>query len=184
MSDTPTTATPAAASAGLTIEQVNAAIAQALMPVGEALKGLAESHKTLQAGLKAPTEASTQSGTGKAKEEPLTAASVAALVQDGLKAFSAGQSKAQIRNAFAAEKLKDLPKTYQDLLPDTEDPQVLAKSEQDIRARYKAEVGDKTPAAGQQSNGGGGTPKPVVDVSKLNAVQKIELGIAKATAPK
>jgi hypothetical protein len=178
MPDTQTTATTPAASGGLSKEEVaklvSDGISAALNPLGDVLKGLADGQKALAEKLTPPAPAAGKETAPAA----LTAADVAKIVQDNLKTFQTGQSKAQAKAAYAADKLKDLPATYQSLLPETDDPAALAKAEQDIRARFKAELGDKlAPTPNVASPGGGAAPEGKVDLSKLTSTQLIEHGI-------
>lgn len=193
MGETQQSATPPAASGGLTLDQVNQAITSALSaalnPLGEALKGMQANQAALAEKLTGTAAAeATAAAKGKETTPPaLTAADVAKLVGDGIKAFAAGQSKATARQSYGADKLKDLPQTYRDLLPETDDPAALATAEQAIRSRYKAEVGDKIAApAGVASQAGGAAAEGKVDLSKFTATQLLEHGIktgAATTAP-
>lgn len=132
------------------------------------------------AGLK---PAAAVSGKSDAASQALTAEAVAKIVGDKFAEAQASQASIAARSALANDKLKDLPQTYRDLLPNTGDQAQLAAAEQTIRARYRAEIGDKA-AVGFNVGGsaGGQAAKGQVDVSKLSPAQKIEYGLKQQAA--
>jgi hypothetical protein len=172
MSDTKT-ATPPAASGGLTREDVQGLIQETLKTsLAEALKPVTDSIAALKPK---PMKEETA-------EKPLTAADVKTMMAETLKGFQSQQSQTQARTDFIRSKLADLPATYQNLLPETADAAALAKAEQDIRARYKAEVGDKIPVAAVNSNAGGAAATGKIDLTKLSPTQLLEHGITTGAA--
>lgn len=139
---------------GITLDQVNAAIATALKPITDALKPLADQQKILadtiahdvkvkadEAAAKA--EAAKKDGPGKAADaKPLTLEDVARHTQEAItKALAAQKEQAQssaARESYMAEKLKGLPPVYQKLLGN--DPAKWAAEEQTIRDQFKADA--------------------------------------------
>ena len=175
-----TTATPPAQSGGLTKDDVLGIVKGALEEFSKPLNATLE--KLSAAVTPAAAAPKAEETAGKAK--PLTAEDVTNLVQDSLKSFSNQQQQTQVRDSYAKTKMSDLPATYQALLPNTSDPAELKKAEQDIRDRFKAEVGDKIAAAQTQplnSNGGGQAAQGKVDVSKLSPTQKIAYALSAGT---
>lgn len=182
MGDQNTSATPPAASGGLTKEDVKAIFAEGIKEVlGESLKPIHEQMGKLQIAITPPAASAAAKGK-EGESKPLTADDVKSILAEGLKGFQSQQSQSQARQDFMRSKLNDLPPTYQNLLPDTGDAAALAKAEQDIRARYKSEVLAKIGTQGATAAGsdaGGSAVAPKVDLSKLSPVQKIELAMGK-----
>ena len=81
------------------------------------------------------------------------------------------------RTAYIATKMGDLPEVYRQQL--SGDPANWSSQEQSIRAQYRADFA-AIMAKGPRVDGaaaGGSPPSAAVDISKLNPLQKIELGI-------
>lgn len=170
----PKTSTAAATPATITLDQINEAIAAALKPITEQLAGLGKTASSAAAGEGAGKSAKKDTDAPAA----LTPEAVAKIVADQLAAHTTTQAAQTARTAYANDKLKDLPQTYRDLLPNTGDPAQLAQAEQAIRARYRAEIGDKAAAGTNLGGGGGGAaPQGKVDLSKLSPQKKIEMGL-------
>jgi hypothetical protein len=152
---------------------VTAAVAEANKPVAEALTKLQPQQP-----------AATQQGQGQGgagggdKAKPLTEQDVARIVGDQLKSFQQTTQQGQARERYQAEKLKDLPVAYRNQLGS--DPAKWAQEEQQIREQFKTDfkgLGGTTPNVGGDNPGGTKPAATAADVSKMSAVDKIELGL-------
>jgi hypothetical protein len=145
---------------------VGAAVADAVKPLNEKI-----------AKLEAPAAAVAAPG-GKATDQAkaLTAEDIDKLVEKRLAAQQqSAQAQAQ-RDAFLAEKLKDLPAAYRSKLGG--DPAKWKDEEQAIRAEFQkdfAAAGGK-PADVGADKPGGAKPAEAVDYSKLSPTQLIAQG--------
>jgi hypothetical protein len=172
MPDNPATATPPAIDmAALTksiIEQVTPSLIEGLKPV------IAEQIKAA-----VPAPVTPAPATKDAKPEALTAEAVAKIVADQIAAASQANGQKAARDAFQAEKLKDLPAAYRNQLGS--DPAKWAAEEQAIREQFKADL----KAAGLEPKNVGGAAKEggktaeqnPVDKSKIDPVSRIEMGL-------
>jgi hypothetical protein len=170
---------------GIDYEKLGAAVAAGLAPaLQSANKPLLDALARLQPAAPAEQGAAAKGGKGEAADKPLSMDDVRKAITDALSSTQQQQAKTQARASYAAEKLKDLPKVYQDQLPDTDDANALAQAEQRIRAAYQADfklAGGKTADVGGQA-AGGKPPTNAVDLSKVSPVQAIEMGL-KAAKP-
>jgi hypothetical protein len=125
-----------------------------------------------------------------AAQSPLKAEDVASAMTTVLASAKAadaakGQADAAVtaaRKAFADGKLKDLPAIYRDLLPATSDAAALAAAEQDIRARFKADLaaaGVKPPDLGQAAPAAQ-SPLHSASMGNLTPQQMIQRGVEAA----
>ena len=113
------------------------------------------------------------------KDEPLTLDAIGKLIDTRLNATQQQQAVKGQRDAFIADKLKDLPAVYAKQLGD--DPTKWAAEEQNIRNGFKADYeakGFKLPAVGSPSADGGITAdKKPVDLSKMTPMQLAVQGL-------
>jgi hypothetical protein len=167
---------------GITLEQVNAAIAAAtapllaaLKPVGEAVAALGTQVAELK---KAPEVKKDAADAGK----PLSADDVKQLVASGVKetltAFTTSQQQAQARQSYIDTKLKDVSEKLPELLGTLgNDPAKFAEQEQAIRGTFKSRMealGVKAADVSGKTEGG----KPAgaaVDTSKLSGFELLTL---------
>jgi hypothetical protein len=147
--------------------------------VTAAIKPLADNQKVLADTLAAlPPAKKEEGGGGEAK--PLTAEDVGKLLDQKLTAQQQSAAAAAARTAFAGSKLKDLPQAYQDKLGN--DPAKWAGEEQAIREQFKSDmkalgVEPKTVGGAATSDGGITAAADKPDLSKMNPVQLIALGL-------
>jgi hypothetical protein len=110
---------------------------------------------------------------GDAKPEALTADGVARIVAEQLSAATKTHESKAARDAYLADKLKDLPGAYRKQLGD--DPTKWATEEQSIREQFKADLtkaGVKPADLGNASAEGGTPPaKTPVDRSKMDPME-------------
>lgn len=184
MGDTPNTntATSPAASGGLTIDQVQKAIADALAPVAAALKplsdsvaGLQKSHETLAKGQEAM-----QAAAGKA----LTPEALTKAVADQLAAQNTAAAQGKAKGDFVAEHLKGIPEIYHGKLG--ADAAKWADEAKAIREGFQkdlAAAGIKAPPVGSAAAVAGAIdPARAVDTSKLSGAELIALGVQQNSA--
>jgi hypothetical protein len=162
-------ATPPAASGGLSKDDVQKlvadALSQALGPIGKTLtaladgqKSLVESNAKLTDGLKAVQESA---GKGAAKPEDvakLVADQLAAQQVKKAEADAAGAKKADVRKRVVEAKLKGVPAELLGSLPDTDDEKALGEAADGLRKQIESLPGVKLPDIGGVSKDGGATP--------------------------
>jgi carboxylesterase type B len=185
------TATPPANSGGLTLEQVNTAItttlATALKPVTDTLTAIGQNQKvladTLSALPPAKVEEKKDGSEGGASRKPaaLTATDVAKVVEDAFKARDTAAAQAADKSA----KVKSAIATH--LGGDESFATVLANIPEDQLEATAKSLASKVTAAKPDVGGvkrDGGTPAAAtaVDYSKLNASQKVDLGVKQLLA--
>jgi hypothetical protein len=118
-------------------------IAQAIKPLAESQKAMADSltaqaaEKTA-AAKKAGAEAEKAAGSEAGGAKPLTAEDVAKLLESRLDARDAAAKGTGARSAYLADKLKDVPASYQVKLGN--DPAKWAAEEQAARDELKADL--------------------------------------------
>lgn len=145
-----------------------------------AVAGLAAGQQKLVDAL-SQQQAATQQQQPAGKPGALTADDVGRIVGEKLQAFQTSQQQSQQRQQFVGDKLKDVPAVYHTLLGN--DPAQWPQQEQKIRDQFKADLaaaGVKAPSvSGDAGTGGSATPAgtAAVDVNKLSATQKIEMGL-------
>ena len=176
---TTNTATPPAASGGITLDQFNAALNTA---IGAATKPLLDKIAALETGLASVKDAAGKAGTPEA---------VAKLVADQLTAQNAKQTAAADlaakRTAFIADTLKGVPAIYAGKLGD--DPAMWADEAKTIRETFQADLtaaGIKAPAVSSNPPAGAATgtaANAMVDTSKLSGIQLIALGVKQNSTP-
>lgn len=172
------TVTPPATSGGLTLDQVNDAISKVLAPITKSLGDLAENQRVLASTMEKLPPAK-QADT-KEKPEPLTPESIAKIVQDTLAADRKAQND-QVAKAAAIKTAKE--KVIADklggdaelggFLPDTDDAAQLTAAAEKLAVK----VTPKAKVPGVSADGGTASARQPVDTSKLNASQKVQLGI-------
>jgi len=135
------------------VDAATAAIAEAIKPLGEQIKGL-------------------QDGLSKAA----TADMVKQTISEQIAAANASQAKGVDRAKFISEKMGDVPAAYLTGLGD--DPAKFAEQEQAIRTTLKvdlAKLGVKSADVG--GDAGGKKVSDAIDTSKMSAIELIDLGV-------
>jgi hypothetical protein len=154
----------AAAPAGLTPNDLEAAIAKMVKPLVDRLEAFEK---------KAAAPSVAQADPAAAAAKPLTAADVAKVVSDALASRDASTA-VKTAVATAATRMADLPDAYKALLPQTADAGALAKAEQDIRTQYAADFKRNAPPGtlpnvnGAPPANGSAATRPPLDTSKMS----------------
>lgn len=181
-----TTPTPAA-TGGIDYDKLAASVAAALgTTLIAANKPLLDRLDKLAAPAPAP-EAATQAAAGAAagKDKPLTLEDIGKLIDNKFSQRDESSKVSSARNAFIADKMKDIPAEFVATMPNTDDATKLAAAEQAIRTRYQEVLkgaGVKAPAVGGD-NITGKKPGDTVDLSKLTSEQKIEMSLKDKPLP-
>lgn len=164
-----------AAAGGLTLEQVNQAIAAALKPVTDALGPLAANQKvladTMAADAKAKADAAAAEAIAGKKPEPFTQEQANSLIGDAIKkAFeqqTASQQSSAQRAAFIKDKLGNVPSAFAERLGN--DPakwnDEVARIGEDAKAEAKR-LGWKIPDV-SGGNPGGASPSDATSDQKI-----------------
>lgn len=172
------TATPPANSGGLTIEQVNAAIAGVVKPLADAVKSLGDNQKTIADTLAQLPPAGVAKKDGE-KPAAITADDVTRIVTDALKAQSQSQQAVAAREKFVSETLGKLPDAYKRLLGN--DPAKWADEAKVIQSTFESDLkASGAPAenkGGASRDGGSSVVNQPIDKSKLDPVSRIAEGI-------
>jgi len=183
-------------------EQIKAMIDDSMATVGEqmtkvaadaATKAVSDAQKDWSARVEAleasaqakAAEAVTDDAKGDAaKDTAVTMDQVAEAVQKALTdQATKSEADATVKAAvgtYAADKMKDLPQTYQAMLPATGDGEKLKTAEQEIRAKFQTDmkaVGVTLPDVGESTDAAAGAAAAAPDVSKMSATQKIAAGL-------
>jgi hypothetical protein len=152
--------------------------------VSEANKPLVEQFKTLQA--QPATAAGTPAAAGKPGEvKPVTLDDVKNVIAEQFKGIQQQNQQSAQRDAYLANKLKDVPAAYRNQLGN--DPAKWATEEQTIRDQFKTDLaaaGLKPKDVGGVTPAGGAPPTSSVDLSKLNPTQLAELSFKQTAAGK
>ena len=149
MGDTSTTATPPAASGGITSAEVEAIVAKALGPVADVLKGLGDSHKALSDTV---GKIGTPDAIAKVVTDTLAAQSKASADAGAAKA-----TKDAARQKVVDSLLKGVPANLINL-PDTADEAFLTAAAKELRTAIGALPGVKLPDVAGATADGGTTP--------------------------
>jgi hypothetical protein len=167
------TATPPAASGGLSIDQVNAAVAAALKPITDTLKSLGDNQKILGDTLAALPPAKAEDKKQADRPAGLTLDAVQKLLDDRDKAASAKTQREQLVSQLVKDKLGGNAALAAALTGET--PEQLAASADKLAASLKP----ATPANVGGAATGGGTPPAAqpIDTSKLSPTQLIAAGL-------
>jgi hypothetical protein len=176
---TSVTATAPATSGALDLKALEAsfgvAVASALKPFSEKLDAF-EARFAQAAAPAAPAASDTK---GKA----LTLEDVGKLLDERLTASQQTAAAKQARDAFAGDKLKDLPAVYRNQLGN--DPSKWAAEEQSIRQQYQADFkvsGAAAPAnVGGTPPAAGSAPASAVNLDKLSPTALISLGLSQGS---
>ncbi|HEX8342215.1 MAG TPA: hypothetical protein VF624_15030 [Tepidisphaeraceae bacterium] len=180
MADANATNTPPATGGTLTIETINAAITAALKPVTEALAAVKGDQKILADTFAALPPAKAEAETKDKKPEPVTADAVAKIVADTLAAHRKADQEAAAKQA-ATKAARD--KVIADKLGNDADLGAFLPATDDVAAltvaaeTLAAKATPKAKAPGTASDGGTPPARQPVDYSKLNASQKVQLGV-------
>jgi hypothetical protein len=193
MSNATTTQAPPASSggtpgaAGLTMEQVTAAIEAVFKPLVAQVGDLAKNQKVIADTIAAtPAAPATPAASKDDKPKALTADEVDALLTRKLAEAQAKGAKSADRQAFIDTKMKDVPAAYRGKLGD--DPAQWAAQEQAIRGEWAADlkaVGFTPPNVGGGAGGAGGTTPAAkaVDETKLSGAQLLSIAVEESAVP-
>lgn len=176
-------ANPAAGSAGLTKDELNAivagAVAAAIKPLAEAQAQLVQSHKAL-----AETVAA-QPGGDQAKKTQVTEGAKALTLEDVTKVVTDALGKQQkdaqqvaARDQFVSTRLKNFPPAYQARLGN--DPAKWEAEAATIADEFKADIGKfggKLPDVGGDNPGGKSPAAAQPDLEKQSPTNLIAMGL-------
>ncbi len=146
---------------------------QQIAALASAVQQLADSQKSLVQRLQAGPQAGAALG----------AADVQRIVADSLAQQQQATRVSGARDRYLAEKMSDLPSLYQQQMPVSDDPALLASQEQRIRERYRGDFKAAHPNARADVNAGalpGSKPADVLDLSRLSPTQLIAKGLERA----
>jgi hypothetical protein len=178
MSDTPTTATPPAASGGLSESQITKIIgdvvAQAIKPIGELVGKLSEGQKAQGEAIGKLSQGVKPDDVAKAVADQLASHQATQAT-----AAAASQKKADLRKKVIETHLKGVPDTLVNL-PDTDDEAALTAAATALRKTLEGLPGVKLPNVGGVSNDGGATPAAGVTADKYTPANSgLSAGVAK-----
>ncbi|MGN6727953.1 MAG: hypothetical protein ACTHLZ_18690 [Tepidisphaeraceae bacterium] len=186
------TATPPAATGGISKDEVTAIIAAALKPVTDSIVQIAKDQQILGKGfeeaVKAATTAAPKPG-DKVNDQvkPLTAEDANKLfgemLDKKLGEFRQGQQQSADRHAFMSKHLDKLPAVYRDKLGN--DPAKWEEETKAIRSQYESDLksqGFKPVDVGTDQPAGKPASALPVDLTKMTAAQQREASL-KALPP-
>jgi hypothetical protein len=120
------------------------------------------------------------------KPVPLTEARLLELLNKRDEQQQQSSRASQARSDFIAKNLANLPPTYHNLIPQTDDLAKLAEAGKTARSTFEADFKvSGNPAEKKTIDGGAGggvAPGGTVDLTKVSPVAKIEMGL-KASTP-
>ncbi|MGN6507778.1 MAG: hypothetical protein ACTHM6_19635 [Tepidisphaeraceae bacterium] len=177
------TATPPAASGGLTKDEVNTILAEAIKPLTTTIADLAKNQNILADTLKslppAPAAKNAADPKGSDQAKPLTAEDANKLfgemLDKKLGEFRQGQQQSAERQAFIGKHLDKLPPIYRDKLGN--DPTKWEEESKAIQSQYESDLksqGFKPVDVGAAQPAGKPAAALPVDLSKMTPAQQRE----------